>query len=340
MLLFAKQKLMLVILSGVFAGSILFTSQAQSEKIEKTEKEKKQEPPKLKRITDKTPDSPQKEVLEEPESARTFRRDLILQINEIVKKIQNNYPILSKKLSPVNQKEILKSLVQSLNHGMKYVDAKELDKKNTPTQNNKVPFPALMISSNQILYIRIDSFSKKTLEQLKIDCKKSAKFAEKNIGIIIDLRNSQGNDDKSALNSAALFVSKANMDKFNFESSLRQILKQPAILLIGEKTRGASEIFAKILIKTKRAISLGEKSAGVPFKKKRLRLINGDYLLIPQIPEHLKQISTAALKPSIISTPYPKNTYKKLKNTPGSEKSDKCIQRAVELIKCLHALKK
>jgi len=339
MILFIKQSFFRVFLTLFTALSFSLNAQNTLEKPAEQKSQKTDVTPKLKVISSSKPKIAQKKIPAEPENDRIFRRDLILQINEIIKKIQYNYPVMSEDLTVEKQKDVLKSLVSALDHGMKYISAEELAVKHT-VKKSEDSLPAIMMNSNKILYIRIDSFSQKTLNQLKKDCENSAKFSEKIIGIIIDLRDSQGNDDKSAVNAAALFLSKPSMEKLNLRSSLRQTLKQPAILLTGGKTKGASEIFTRIMIQAKRAISLGEKSAGVPFKKRELILSNGDYLLIPQIPERLGQILTSAVKPSIIFTPYPQLSYKKLKETPGSEKSDKCIQRAVELVLCLNALKK
>ena len=88
----------------------------------------------------------------------------------------------------------------------------------------------------------------------------------------------------------------------------------------------------------KRSISLGEKTAGMPFKKRKITLSNGDFLMIPQIPDMLGDIVPESVNPSIIFSPYPQLSYKKISGEAGSEKDDKCIQRAVELIICLNAL--
>jgi hypothetical protein len=334
-----KQILCSIVLGGVMVVSQLLTAQGASEKSVAVDQEKAEVKPKLKVISSSRPSVEQKKVLDEPETDRIFRRDLILQTNEILKKIQHAYPALSESLTVEKQKDILKAIVASLGHGMRYISAEDLAVKRKIKENRDI-FPAIMMSFGKILYIRMDSFSDKTLSQLKKDCENSAEFAEKLVGIIIDLRNSQGDDYNAAVHAASLFAGKTKLAELNLRSSLSQTLKQPAILLTGERTRGAAEIFTSVLLKSKRAISLGEKSAGVPFKKREVLLSNGDYLLIPQIPERLKNIQPVAIKPSILFTPYPQLDYRKLKETPDSEKSDKCIRRAIELILCLNALKK
>ena len=285
-----------------------------------------------------SPGSPVEPASNEPESDRIFRRDLILQINEIIQKIQKEYPVLSRELDSAKQKEILKSVVSALNRGMKYVAAGDPEKKVSTPPNIEVE-PAIMLASNKILYIRVGSFSKDNLVQLKKDCDNCAEFEKQNIGIIIDLRNSQGYDYNSAIHATALFATEKEMTEHNLKSPLKQVLTQPIIILTGTKTKGASEIFTRVLVEMKRAISLGERTAGVPFKKRKVTLANGDWLLIPQVPETLAEILPIPIKPSIKFTPYPQIKYEILKKTPDAEDGDKCIQRAVELILCLDALK-
>ena len=277
---------------------------------------------------------------EEPEENRIFRRDLILQINEIIKKIQNEYPVLSEKLDAAKEREILKSIVKGLNGGMRYVPAAEMKQAdNKQKEIEKKEYPALLLALNKILYIRIPSFSIETVKQIKKECEACVKNADPILGIIIDLRNSQSLNSQYAIDITALFASGENMHKMNIRSSLKQVLKQPVIILTGEKTRGDAEIFTRFMIEMKRAVSLGGKSAGIPFAKKSVNLSNGDYLLIPQIPEKLKHIPPFPVKPSIKFSPYPQLAYDKLAKTSGSEKDDRCIQRALELILCLNALK-
>lgn len=284
------------------------------------------------------PKSSLESLSDEPESDRVFRRDLIVQINEIIKKVQVEYPVLSRKLDPEKQKEVLKSLVATLNSGMRYVSVDDpAEKESSVLEVNAEP--GIMLASNKILYIRVDSFSKESLAQLKKDCESCAEFEKQSIGVIIDLRSSQGYDYDAAIHAAALFLSPEEMKKHNLKSPLKQKLTQPVIILTGSKTKGASEIFTKLLFETKRAISLGEPTAGVPFKKRKVALTNGDWLLIPQVPDNLAEILPESIKSSIKFTPYPQIKYDLLKKTPDAEAGDRCIQRAVELMICLDALK-
>ena len=285
-----------------------------------------------------SPVSASASLTDESESNRIFRRDLIVQVNEIIKKVQSEYPVLSRKLDARKQKEILKAVVSALNSGMRYVSADDPEDKPTDNKNSN-PAPGIMLASNKILYIRVDSFSDESLKQLKKDCENCAEFENRAVGVIIDLRNSQGYDYNSAIDSAALFIPPEEMAKHNLKTPIKQLLTEPVILLTGSKTKGAAEIFTKLLFEAKRAISLGETTAGVPFEKRKVTLTNGDWLLIPQVPDKLAEVLPEPIKPSIKFTPYPQLKYELLKERPGAETGDKCIERALELILCLDALK-
>ncbi len=327
-------------MTGILIGSPLFLSAQKKTEETDTEPVKIQKAPPFKDKSSSDKKSQPVPVPEEPEQNRLFRKDVILQINEIIKKIQKNYPALSDNLSDAKKIAIFKSLVNTLNRGMEYIPADEMSSMQKVEQANEEPMPAIIIASNQILYIRIKSFAGKSLQQLKEDCENSAKLAKKPMGIILDLRNSQGENYISALNAAGLFASSENLKKIGLQSGLKQTLKSPVIILTGEDTKGASEVFTTLLINMKRGISLGGSTAGIPFQKRKTVLTNGDFLMIPQIPENLEMIIPESIKPSITFSPYPQLCYKRLKEEAGAEKEDKCIQRAVELIICLNALSK
>lgn len=333
-------------MAGLISGFplILFAQDKEIAKPETTEEKKVEKPLEIKKSSDKPPVKPDKpeepKEPEEPEQDRLFRKDVILQINEIIKKSQKDYPALSKTLSNEKKIKILKAVVDTLDRGMEYVPADEFSARKIKDNSNIEPVSAIMVSANQVLYIRLDSLSKKSFEQLKADCESSSKLAQKPLGIILDLRNAQCFDYKSAIQALGLFASPQSLQEYNLRTSVKQTLKSPIILLTGGDTSGAAEVFAKLLIDMNRSISIGEKTAGVPFKKHKTTLSNGDFLMIPQIPDMLSDIIPEAVKPSIIFAPYPQLSYKKISETAGAEKDDKCIERAVELIICLNALSK
>lgn len=277
---------------------------------------------------------------EEPDEDRLFRKDVILQINEIIKKSQEDYPALAKTLSNEKKHQLLKAVVNTLDRGMEYISATDFNSRKVIDNSDIEPQSAIMVASNQVLYIRLDSFSNKSLKQLKADCESSSQLAKQPLGIIIDLRNAQCFNYKAAIHALGLFATPRSLQKYNLRTNFKQTLKKPVILLTGGETSGAAEVFAKLLIDMKRSISLGEKTAGIPFKKRKVTLSNGDFLMIPQIPDLLADILPESVKPSIRFTPYPQLSYKKISGTAGADKEDKCIQRAVELIICLDALSK
>ena len=344
--MFSYKKIICFLIAGLISGfSLVLLSQEKGKgqnKLKKVDEKKGKPSLIIKSSSDSTQeDKPEQDrVSDEPEEDRLFRKDVILQVNEIIKKAQQEYPALSKSLSNEKKIEILKSLVNTLNRGMEYLPADAENIRKVKDKSDTASFPTIMIASNQVLYIRLDSLSKKSVQQLKEDCESSSNLAKKPLGIILDLRTTQCYDYKSAVQALGLFASKDNMQKYNLKSSYEQIMKIPIILLTGCDTEGAAEVFAKLLIEMKRSISLGEKTAGIPFKKRKVTLSNGDFLMIPQVPDMLADMMPESVLPSINFAPYPQLSYKKISDVPGAEKDDMCIQRAVELIICLDALSK
>jgi len=275
----------------------------------------------------------------ESEEERVFRRDIIRRVNEIIEKVQLNYPVLSARFSEYDEVSILQSIANTMNRGIEYIPA---DHKTETIQPSEIPrpeyHPGIIISSNKILFIRVDNFSQNMLSKFKEDCLSSARLSKSPVGVIIDLRSAYGSDYNAALQALTLFCKPEDVPLPSGVASFNQIMKSPVILLVGEKTSGSAEIFASLLMKNKRAIILGSSSLGSYFTKTKIPLSNGDYLLIPVVPDNLKNLKSQALKPSILFPPYPQISYDKLRNELGSEKSDKCLKRAVDLIICLDAL--
>ena len=80
----------------------------------------------------------------EPEEERLFRKDVILRINELLKKVQHYYPTLAEKLTDSDKDAILKSLVNALDCGMEYRSGGQVLKSENKNPNSKdaAPFPA------------------------------------------------------------------------------------------------------------------------------------------------------------------------------------------------------
>jgi len=284
--------------------------------------------------------SQQKTIFEEtPESEqdRIFRKDTILQINEILQKVQKHYPSLAKRLSDQDKENIFKSLVKTLDCGMEYTPALK-QKKQQQEKPDTIAYPAIIIAKHKVLYVRIDSFSKEAVKQLQTDCVSSFRLSNSPVGVILDLRSAQNYNCLEALKALGLFNLPDNIPLPEGEKSLQKIVNCPVMILTGKNTKGAPEIFAMLMTKLQTGILLGEKTAGDPFEKQQIHLSNGDFLIIPIVPEYLDYIKPMPLIPAINYAAYPQIAFQKLRKEAGSEISDKCLRRAIDLIICLKAL--
>lgn len=283
--------------------------------------------------------------LVESEKDRLFRKDTILRINEILEKVQQNYPALGEKLADKDIVDILSSLVRTLNCGMEYLPAtstekiigKPAEKEQTNQIFNQI-FPAIIISGHKVLYIRIDAFTGDSVKQLQTDCVSSFRLANPPVGIIIDLRGARGNNCIDTLKSLGLFITAEQIPLPEGTEPLPKAISAPVLMLVGEATSGSPEIFAKILAESGSGMLLGEKTSGNPFPKQRIQLSNGDFLLVPVVPDYLASIKPESILPAINFTAYPQIEFKKIREEAGSENSDSCLQRAIDLIICLKAL--
>jgi peptidase S41-like protein len=277
----------------------------------------------------------------ESEKNRLFRKDTILRINEILQKVQKHYPSLAEELSDQDKENIIKSLVETLNCSMEYSTALEQQGKTAKQQVTKkknTTYPAIIIASHKVLYIRIDSFTADTVKQLQTDCISSFRLANPPAGVILDLRSAQDYNCILALKALGLFNSPEKIPLPEGTKPLTKVLNTPVMLLIGEKTKGAPEIFAMLMAQSESGMLLGEKTAGTPFKKQQIPLNNGDSLMIPIVPKHLDSFKPESTLPTINFSAYPQLEFEKLRKEAGSEITDQCLQRAIDLIICLKAL--
>ena len=145
-----------------------------------------------------------------------------------------------------------------------------------------------------VLYIRINSFTSNTAEQMKNALSKSDNAKRK---IILDLRNNGGGDVSTCLEIADMFlkggktliktVSKVERRNKTYTSSSISDVPQSAkiIILINSGTASASEILALALKKNDRATLVGEKSYGKgvmqvssPFKDGIINITTAEYV--------------------------------------------------------------
>lgn len=181
------------------------------------------------------------------------------------------------------------------------------------TTLSKEKFSLVPLSSklfNNILYIKIPSFNKKTYIEVRkiINSNKN-----KTKGLIIDLRSNGGGLLDPAVKLADLFLNEKMIAKLEnknngqselFMSTTGDILNnQPLIILINDSTASASEVLAGSLQENKRALIVGTKSFGKGVVQDILAIGNGDYIKLTTseyiLPSN-KKVDNKGIIPDII----------------------------------------
>ncbi|GEM_PF-2491131 len=272
-------------------------------------------------------------------NASVFRKDILFKINEAVSEIEKNCPPAIAKLSSVqDQEKTIKAVITSMNSGIEYLPANTVISEDV--KKNSKPLPSIIIAAQKILYLRLDEFNPETFSKLKDDCENTSKLENRPIGLIIDLRDCQGFDYENCLKAVALFCAPEKLPKPESIELPKRSLNIPVIILVGSKTKGAGEIFTRLMLENGQCLISGSGTAGCPFKKMKVVLKSGNILMIPTIPDCLASIPTSQIVPAITFSPYPQIEYSKLASTAGSEDTDKCLQRATDLLISLEALHK
>jgi carboxyl-terminal processing protease len=121
---------------------------------------------------------------------------------------------------------------------------------------------------NDILYVRVTSFDKKVVKEVK----KAIKNASWAKGMILDLRNNPGGLLDQAVGLVDLFVDEGAIvsqkgrykkdDKVYNATSSATITKMPLVVLVNGGSASASEIVSGALQDHKRAVVVGEKTFG------------------------------------------------------------------------------
>ncbi|MFA6567184.1 MAG: S41 family peptidase [Victivallales bacterium] len=272
--------------------------------------------------------------------ATAFRKEILRKINEIIAEVENNYPTAITRYDSDDEEKILKALVSALNSGIEYLSPETASSTQDDVKKDSAPCPAIIISSQKVLYTRIDEFNPATFAKFKDDCGSSARLANRPVGLIIDIRDCQGYDYESCIRTLALFCPPEKVPRAENIEIPKRTLNIPVIMLVGNKTKGAAEIFARLMLENGQCLISGSGTAGYPFFKKKTVLKSGSCLLIPSVPKFLSKIPASQVVPTINIAAYPQLAYEKLSGAAGSEESDKCLQRAIDLLISLDAIHK
>ena len=268
-------------------------------------------------------------------AAETEKNSAVTEVNAVLDALEKNYPALMKKLSSDKEarEEFIKSFINSFNAGIKYLPRGGEFSIPEPVPNGNIEkFNLVNIASNKVSYIRLDSFTPETVLQLSEDAEMISGFSKKNSGIVIDLRNSIGGDNVSALKAARFFCPPEKVPEIPEIKDVKRFFKLPVVILTSEKTKNSSELFAAVMEKAGCAMIMGHPTSGSIFSVKPVETSSGSRLLIPDIPEELAGIPANPVFPSIMEKPFPQIDFKKLSSEIGSESGDRALSRAIDLL--------
>lgn len=308
----------------------LFSGEEQLSANEKSESEK----------TDGVQIATDEKTPEEKSEDEGLKTGLQKGIEEVLDRIADNDPSFFKNESSVNQGKIIEGFVKSLNSGIDYVKPgvkpETLEGEN---ETNADPFPGVTLSVNRFFYLRIDSFSSANFAKAKEDCEAVSRLQNQPKGVIVDLRNCDSYDYEDAMRTLALFMPPESVPFLEDSKKTERILKYPVFVLAGQKTKGAAEVFAYIISKSKDSLVIGENTAGMPFRKKDVELKSGAMLRIPVVPEEFKDIPALSVNPLVAKQAYPQCAYDKLTSQSVIDSEDKILQSAIDLLICLDSIK-
>ncbi|HPO90172.1 MAG TPA: S41 family peptidase [Victivallales bacterium] len=258
-------------------------------------------------------------------------------ITEIVDEIEKRVPKIIE-----NRKnfylEGIRGFLSQFGPELDYISDENQINQNKDIKNPSEFYKPILIDSQKILYIRIDGFSDENFIKLKEECLIISRYKNQPVGIIFDLRSGKGENPLLAAEYASLFY---DGDILAFtKNKIRVNIKAPIIIIVSSQTNGAAEVFANFLLKSGKALLIGEKTYGVPFPKYPVKLNSGGVLFLPDIPTDLEWIEIKPLNPSITINPYPQIDYSKISMEKEAEKNDFVIRRACDLLVSIDALHK
>lgn len=230
------------------------------------------------------------------------------------------------------------------------------------------------IKSDDVLYIRIGSFSEGVDKEIIKSFEKAKKDNKLLKGIVLDVRNNPGGLLDQAIAVSSLFLDQGEVVSTrarNEEDTLRYSAKNkditnglPIVVLINNGSASASEIVAGALQDHKRAVVIGEKSFGkgsvqtvVPLGNYgAMRLTTARYYtpsgrsiqatgIEPDIIVHPAKLeeftdeygfSEAEYKNALKNENAPKKTDKNMKKEEENWRNDYQLLRAVDLVKALN----
>ena len=129
---------------------------ASAEKTAKEDEEETEAPP---------APSPEKKLPE------TFKELYLDQLQQIISKLEEHYPLLLEKLTAEDRNRLIQEFIRSFHAGIEYHPrplAENGEDKSADSKEVEI-FPGVMIAKNKIFYLRLDGFTQKTVARLRED---------------------------------------------------------------------------------------------------------------------------------------------------------------------------
>lgn len=265
-------------------------------------------------------------------------------ISDALSTLHEEAPQLFEKLDRMDRAKMLAALFAALDSGIRQPD--EDESKNAPepaTASECEYYPPRLIVSNRILYLRMDCFASERIgssadetRKLEDELKAASRLANQPLGIIIDLRKSDSYDLSAALRMLAFFCNPSEMKEIPVPENSKPLFDLPVAVLISPETKGDAEVFAFLIEKFKQGITIGETTAGMPVKLRKVKILDYDWL-VPDIP--FSVMEPHAHHPMIAVASSPQIEFGMISESEEFTHRDPCLSRAVDLILSLDALK-
>lgn len=201
-------------------------------------------------------------------------------------------------------------------------------------------------------YIRISHFNKQTKDQLYTTLRDMhQKFGHKLQGVILDLRNNPGGSLEQAVSVAELFLNEGIITQIKSRDVKKnQTIKAlgkdmisgiPMAILVNRGSASASEIVAAALRDNRRALLVGEKTFGKGSVQGLYKLKNEGGIKITIAHFYTPKgvaIQEKGIQPDIV-LPFSSTPQASQQQIYGKLANDQQLQRAVDLLKGLQAVK-
>ncbi len=260
--------------------------------------------------------------------------ELATRVREMLDVLHTHHPSLAAGFDKDQEERLLRTL-SAIFPGVEYLPAGAAPEALPEPPRNGGPYPGIIVAAQKALYVRLDDFRRDTIRQAREDIAGAARLTRPPVGVVLDLRNARGEDYAGATRLLHLF----HGGKADAADGKDASVRLPAIVLVGRDTAGAAEVFATLIERAGNALTMGQRTAGRPFPRKKVLLRNGDLLLIPDIPPPLRTVAPVPVKPSVAAQAGPQVDYARLAETVDGDQQDACLQRAVDLLLSLHALR-